>query len=240
MKHAVRVVLVSLFANIFLGSMFSCNMYDCGELNSLSPEEILSNNDYVLSGVFASIDTLVVLGSFDYLNSESKFLIVEYRFHPAKIFKGKNVSNVYLWNCESVRMKDNYSTVLKLKASEQVLVYGKEMNQPEDLIYSMAPITFLDDLKNSFEGRKISRIRWNSFSADSLIALTILNNDSLQGLLKLRNLNGRTISGTDRYLWTLHEFHEGNLCYYDRSGLARTVSRKQYTESLEALLFSQY
>jgi len=104
----------------------------------------------------------------------------------------------------------------------------------------MAPITFVTELKNLFEGRRLSRIRWNTIPADSLIALTIVNNDSLKKLLQLRNLSGRTLYGSDRYLWTLHEFQEGSLCYYNRSGYASTVSRAKYVAILETLTSSRY
>jgi len=122
MKHAVRNILSLLLVNASLSCIVSCNMHDCGELNSLSPEEMLVTNEYVILGDFISIDTLIVLGNFEYLNEESKFMIVEYRFHPTKVFKGEKTNDVYLWNCESLRMKDNYSTILKFKTSEQLLV----------------------------------------------------------------------------------------------------------------------
>lgn len=199
----------------------------------MSPESILSANEIVLLGEFVSMDTLLTIGEFGYLSSEAIFMIVEYKFHPQMMFRGKETTEIYLWNCERVRNRDGYSTILKLKASEQYLVYGNEIKQSEDILNSMASMTFIDDLRLLLDGKVLSRVRWNTISVDSLIAREILKSVERRELLEIGNRNGQTIYGTDRYLWTFHEFAQGTLCYYDESGFARTLTREQYLQELK-------
>jgi hypothetical protein len=232
-KRIIYIVGGLLFL-AFIGLLFI--LMDCGDFYSVSPEELLRKNDYVLFGNFIAMDTLADLGSLNYLDSESKFMIVEYTFQSKSKFKGEEKPKVYLWTCEHVRLKDNYSTIDILEKYESALVYGKKITQFHDVVNVMTPITFIDDLKSLLEGKRPSRIEtgWNTMHGDSIIASRILNTDKLKSTLDQRNLNGQVIFGTDQYLATFVQFRQGSLCYYDSADKARNVSREEYLEILSS------
>ncbi len=235
---AYSLLLLSII--VLLLCISSCILLDCGDFYSLSPEELLKTNDYVLLGDFVLIDTLANLGALNYLGSESKFTIVEYTFQPTINFKGEKQHKIYLWNCEREEIKDNYSTVEILDKSETYLVYGKKISQFYDVINVMTPITFIEDLKSLLEGGKPSRDEagWNTMHADSVIASRMLRNDQLKSILDQRNLNGQVIFGTDQHLATFVQFRQGSLCYYDTADKARNVNREEYIEKLRSLSLS--
>lgn len=138
------IYLCALFFSVLTFSCFN----ECGDIFSRSPEQLISENDFVLLGRFVSMDTLANLGEFNYLDSESNFFIMEYQFRTEMPLKGatKN-STIFLWNCEQVRKKDNYTTITKLTDSETCLVYGREIAQSDSLMNVMTPFALVEQLK---------------------------------------------------------------------------------------------
>lgn len=230
-----KIFLVITFIVIIISFNFSSCSIECGDVFDRSPKQLLNENDYVLLGNFLNIDTLTTLGKVNYLDSESKFFIIEYSFQPNKYFKNiKDIPKIYLWNCERVDKNDKYSTIAKLKRSDIQLIYGNEINQFQEIINVMSSMTSVGDVKDLIENNS-PPIPWNTMRADSIIAEKIKHTNSLASLLKDRNSNGQVIYGTDLYLSTFDSFRYGKLCYYDDQGKGHHVEREKYLSILEKL-----
>lgn len=235
-----KSTLCYIFISVFVFS--ACDLYlDCDEYTSRSPESLLKENDYVMLGDFVGLNILNHLGIVEYLATDSEFMIVEYQFRPKKIYKTKNGRSpeiFFLWIPEHIDQSNNYSSIMELKKLQSYLIYGNMLKPNKDeLINLIRPLTHYENLIELLQGKKIPyHERWNSVQADSLIALRIMELDTLNIILDQRNLQGTVLYGTDRGLQTFSSYKYGALCFYDEKAKKyREVKSIEYLKSLEEI-----
>ena len=229
-----------LFFNLFLifsvYILVSCGGIICGDLFDRSPEQLISENEYIVIGEFQSVDTIADLGSISYLGSKSKFLILEYAFTINTHLKNaKNINNLFFWNCEREDLTSGYKTFIKFSKNELQLIYGNEIQSSKDLINIMTPLTDVDELKKMMNNINTS-YNWNTQRSDSIIAKRILESNSIKNIFLSRMKKGKVLHGTDMYLSTLIDYKSGKLCFYDGSGNGKRLNSKEYLSQLQKKL----
>jgi len=231
MRELILSIALYLGFGLHLILFGGCNS-ECGDIFDKSPQQLLRENKYVGLGTFVAVDTLASLGDIPYLGSISKFFLIEYRFQIESYFKGEaGISELFLWNCERVRAKDNYSTISDLQVSQEQLVYGNSIEQPEDLIFVMAPMVPVDDLVKAMNGDSDAP-EWNVEAGEITVARKLLSAEELKSMLEDRSQLGRVIHGTDESLKTFDSFRRGMLCYYDENGKATHVTAQNYLKAI--------
>lgn len=213
-KHSSGLIILTLAILIFV--LVGCHS-ECGDLFNRSPSDLYAQNDLVALAKWTRTDTLLRLGTFENFGSQEQFVLVEYEFVADRTFKRTNQrSNVYLWNCEYIRIRDGYSTIAKIDPSETRLVYGRTLTDHDSvgnvLSTQMAAIETVD--------------------LESRLKAILMASDTLQTILSARVKAGTVIYGTDESLATFDDFASGKLCYYDSKGAAHQVTAEEYGEEL--------
>lgn len=210
---------------------FSCQE-PCGDIWDRSPSQLLDENEYVAMAIFDGVDTLVVLDSYQYMSSESDFMIVEYSFSIIRMFRGsERLVRIYLWNCE--RSRPSFSTMLGFIVGDTVLVNGNGISPNKELILIMSPNSPVNDLMRILHG-KAPEFDWNTREVDSTLAEAINSSNLLWKHLEKRTSQREIVLYCpETFCLTMKDFYDGRLCFYDSSGNGYKVTSSEYTRILE-------
>lgn len=220
---------------IILGILaISCTGDVCGDIWDRSPAQLIQENQYVGLARVDGIDTLVELGTLDYLGSESDFVLVSYSFSSVHTMRSPDdITLWHLWNCE--RGTSSYSTDLGLDAGDTVLVYGNQVKTADDLFLLLSPIAPQDDLERILSGES-PQLDWNTRAVDSTLAVTISQSDSLKELVAEVQLRGEVVLYCpEEFCLTMKDYRKGRLCYYDSLSVGHQVPSSEYLNELSDL-----
>ncbi|MCP4542363.1 MAG: hypothetical protein GY832_35015 [Chloroflexi bacterium] len=208
----------------------SCTGDVCGDIWDRSPAQLLQENQCVMLAQFDGIDTLIELGTLDYLGAESDFVLVSYSFSLVQPLRSPDENSWHLWNCE--RSKATYTTILGFDPGDTVLVYGSRVETSDDLFLVLSPMAPQGDLGRILQG-KSPQLDWNTRAVDSTLAVAIGQSDALKELLAVIQLRGEIVLYCpEEFCLTMKDFHKGRLCYYDSLGVGHQVSSTEYLRSL--------
>jgi hypothetical protein len=186
----------------------------CGDCFAQSPEELLRDFDYVLTGVCVKIDTLEVVGS--YKDDDGKIYdmsVVECVIRPDHILKGaKKPDSIFIWAVE----KGGWSTRRDVMVgSKKYLLYGVELSIP-------------DKVDRLFDAHRLG----TTGIPDSLAQSNFLNSRALELCLNSRKKSEVVICGTDNGTYASYLFSSGTLCYSTMEGKSHAVSSDEYLAEL--------
>lgn len=232
-RHAVSTLIILALPCLFT----SCTGDVCGDIWNHSPAQLLAQNEFVLFARLDSVDTLIDLGTMEYLGTPSDFAILSYRFSPVEVLKAPgDASSMSLWNCE--RSKPTFTTMLPFNTGDTVLLYGRELLANDSLLLVMEPMAPVSDLLRVLLG-KAPKVDWNDRDADSAIGVAIDTSDMLANCLTMeRGAGGVVLYCPEQYCLTMKDYHDGRLCYYDSANVGHSVTSAEYRYALEKLTLS--
>lgn len=203
----------------------------CGDIWSDSPQELLEKNDHVFLGRLVSQQIIQDLGTVDYFDIPTKFVVFEYRYVPIIAFKGATADTINMWACHRIAPIEEQN-LLSVTVGDSVLVYGNEIKERKDLIRVMNSMVYIDSLIIFLEtGGGWYEIR-NTIDADTTLVSRIRASDSLVKTLQFRRLTGIVLEPNDLYMWTTKEFIYNKICYHGNLPWDTTADRAKYLSAL--------
>lgn len=230
---AGAVTMLSLLSLACLAA--SCTGDVCGDLWEDSPSQLLSENEYVLLARFEGSDTLVDLGTMDYLGTPADFAVLSYRFLPVRVLKGpREVRRLVLWNCEY--SEPTYTTILSFNTGDTVLLYGRQLQSEDSLLQVMAPMTNVSHVLQVLSGQE-PKLNSNTRAVDSTLGAAIIASDVLvkQLMIQQQADTAVVLYCPEPYCTTMDNYHYGMLCYYDSANVGHSVTSEEYLGELEKL-----
>lgn len=211
----------------------------CSAPGDMHPAALLEENDFVLLGKLASVDTLASIGTVVWILDDYEAYIVEYTYYPEDVIKGEADSRpVYLWITVLDEAEGDRSSAPSVSDTSLELVYGNKLRNWADIIsvqYTESTASLAELRGSSFDSS--SPRQWNSWKCDSAIAAWLQTADGLKKELSDRLKTGSVIYGTDAQYRTHDSYvRYGSLDICDwRYFFEYNVTSAQYVEWLKDL-----
>jgi len=210
-----RIVLL-IMISIAIISTQGCGIFYCFDSVSQSPKELFESNEFIFTAYLNHADTLLNIGTLEYLGTQSNFYLVEYVFLPNEIVKSESdFTECRLWYIIDKQIEDDYWHTLRLSETAIELIYGNKLRDWQNILNVMDPLVYgsISELEGLLNGNQPEK-RWNAIKDDSIIASYLLKSDKLKYLIESYLKDSiLIIYGTENSMSTQFEFGFGSICY---------------------------
>lgn len=214
----------------------SCSWNVCSEV-ALSPQDLLTDSEYVVTGVLREQRVLASLGSERQWSDSSINRFVLGKIEVLEVFKGDpSTKEIYLFRVRNRLRSEPESWNVIGDIGDTLLLYGQDLRKHNDLeIMASAIIANFNGaceelLNGTFKGE-----RWNTFVLDSvLLARVAVSAEVKATISNLRGMSGAIWLGCPRDDFVASAmFRGGSICIDGEPGWPDIeYSRSEYLEEL--------
>lgn len=240
-KKQTKTSLASILVLLFVVSIYmlsSCQdktLLDYGP--GLSPQRLLSDNDFVALCTLLSCDTVASLGRIEHWLDTSEYILLRYNYTPTIVLLDKvKCDAIRLWCLASqgTHSKEVRSALGNTGNGEE-LIYGKRISSTDDIpriSYTLLGMGSFASPKIDIDTLKDRRARIN-FIRDTIIVSRLLDSMVVHAIMNAVGTDPAVchLYGTEFQFETHFEFSLGHVGFRSEgSVLDRSVSSEEYIQ----------
>jgi len=199
---------------------------------------LLEHNEYVLTGIRVSEDTVAFLGTVESFEKDVEYYLLEYGFWCCDVYQTDPVETpdtvIFVWHLGTIH-ENGWRNGLLADDNTFELVYGNRLESAGDVVNLLRPSIprSFDEFLAELDG---SQPRRNYFSSKLTLGDRLIQDTTLERRLQASRQHGPVLYGTDFLYTTNSQFHDGELQYMDSlTRVIRYMDPIEYFEALDSL-----